>query len=515
VKSSSLTRAVLLAAVAATAVAILLCATKWGIGISSDSVTYIGAARSLLRGEGLCYPPGQPVAHFPPLYSIALALAGAAAGDPVPGARALHILLYVANVLLVGLAVYRASAYSFTAGLLAFVLMLTSPTVLNIHSMALSEPLFLVLGLAGFLLLDGELIEHRAARLAGSSVLLGLAFLTRYLGIVFLAVGGLAILFWSRRRFWERIVDTLIFGTVGVAPMLLWLARNAVTAGTMANRPLAYHPINSSYFDLAFGVVTAWFGYQAGADDLRVLVGMFIVLVAAIGYLSLYLIQRGHADREATGFFPALALMFAPVYVAGLATAASFVDPVRPHERILSPVYVLGMAGLVSLVFAVLSAVRAVRPLRIGAVGFFAAVATLQAGPMVDQLQGMYADGRQYASREWKSSELMQLVRKLPAGTPIFSNGPDAIYILTGLDASWLPRRAFLSKEQTNPHYEAELAEMMKTIRERKGVIVCFKRIIRWYLPSANQLARTLPLRVGGSVSDGLLLEADSGHPAR
>ena len=90
----------------------------------------------------------------------------------------------------------------------------------------------------------------------------------------------------------------------------------------------------------------------------------------------------------------------------------------------------------------------------------------------------------------------------------------NAIYILAGINASSLPRRAFLNKEQANPGYESDLAAMMRTLEKERGVIVYFKRIRRWYLPSADQLLRSLPLRVRESVSDGILIEAPRGVDA-
>ncbi|MFH0953846.1 MAG: glycosyltransferase family 39 protein [Verrucomicrobiota bacterium] len=506
----SVARTALLGAAAMMSVLIMLCATRWGAGIGTDSVTYLGAAQSLLAGGGFCYPPGQPVTHYPPLYSLALALVGWVTGDVIAGARVLQVLLYVANILLAGWIVYRAGGRSFAALLLTVALLLTSPTMLNVHSMALSEGLFLLLGLGGFVLLSKELAAHRPAWLIGSALLLGLSVLTRYVGAAFLAAGVLALLLWSGRRGRARIADALLFGMVGAAPAALWLARNLLEAGSAVNRQVGLSPVGLLHGARALGTIAGWFHtYGAGTDAVQIRVGLAIVLAAAVGYVVLYFARRVHsASRHRGDYFPGLVLVFIPVYVLALAAVLASVDPsVTVGDRALSPVYVFGVTGIMPLLFGVLGRARSHKLLEIAVVCFCAGLAGLQADPMSRQLRGMYAGGRQYASREWKASELVARVRQLPLGTPIYSNGPDAIYILTGRHVSWVPRRAFLAKDQVNPAYESQVAAMMDVLEAHGGVIVCFRRINRWYLPSADQLLRNYPVRVKESLPDGVILE--------
>ena len=104
---------------------------------------YIGAARNLLDGNGLTIPvagdPLSPLAHWPPLLSLVLAVPGLIGTDPLETARWLQVLLFATNAILVG-SLVRAYSSSARLGVLAVALFLTWEVPVEIHSWAWSEP---------------------------------------------------------------------------------------------------------------------------------------------------------------------------------------------------------------------------------------------------------------------------------------------------------------------------------------------------------------------------------------
>jgi len=85
---------------------LVLYATPEGLGLSDDSIAYIAGARSLLSGDGYreAYLASNGyVTHFPPAFSITLALIGLSGIDPLRAARYLIAFLFGANMFLSGI----------------------------------------------------------------------------------------------------------------------------------------------------------------------------------------------------------------------------------------------------------------------------------------------------------------------------------------------------------------------------------------------------------------------------
>src|SRR3989337_1553357 len=91
---------------------VLLHSSPWGLGVSPDSVVYIGAARSLLWGHGFSLPaesaPFAPITHYPPLYSSLLAVSGVVAADLLDGAIWLNVAVFSINIYLSGFLLFAA-----------------------------------------------------------------------------------------------------------------------------------------------------------------------------------------------------------------------------------------------------------------------------------------------------------------------------------------------------------------------------------------------------------------------
>src|SRR5437660_7948247 len=78
-------------------------ATRWGVGLIADSKYYLGAAQSLLNGQGLVLPTptgeSVPMTNWPPLFSTVLAGLGLLGIDLQVGARWLNLGLFGASIL--------------------------------------------------------------------------------------------------------------------------------------------------------------------------------------------------------------------------------------------------------------------------------------------------------------------------------------------------------------------------------------------------------------------------------
>jgi hypothetical protein len=500
---------------------------RWGIGTSPDSVIYIGGARNLAMGQGFSMPygvpPHEPITFHAPFYSVLLSLFGLIGVDPMAGARWLNGLLFGATILLVGLLLQSfAKGDDSTAGWIALIgafLALTSATLLEIHVMAWSETAFLFFSLVGFILLAGYLENSNRWLLCGAAILVGLAFLSRYIGITLLATGFLGLLIFGRKVMRKRLVDAVLFAGVGVLPMALWLVRNLGQAGTATSRVVSFHPIMRDHLAQGLATISSWLLVPDTASGVIQLIPLAAI---AIGFLAVVFIQgrkggptsaAGAIIRLPVAGFLKLAALFIPVYLAFLALSISFMDAnTQLNGRILSPVFLFGLILTLYGVYTWVNISAGNRWLRYGllSVGLLIAVFySLQASKLV---MAGYRDGLGFNSLAWAQSETLARLNDLPEEVVVYTNAPEAIYLHTSHPAFSLPRKNDLAAQRLNPEYEAEMAQTMRALNEEAAVLVYFTRLPRSSASEEQGLAQALQLCVLDQMQDGNLYVSSLGQ---
>jgi 4-amino-4-deoxy-L-arabinose transferase-like glycosyltransferase len=185
------------------AISLVLQATPEGLGLSDDSIAYVAGARSMLAGQGYreaWLASNGPVTHFPPAYPAVLAFIGGFGLDPLRAARFLNALLYGLNTLMLGVLGWRMTR-SLPAGLALAALFVLNSSLLRVHAVAMSEPLFIFLSLMAFWMFD--LYVERDAHwlwLLLCGAMTGMAYLTRYAGLALTATFAVALLLLHRSR---------------------------------------------------------------------------------------------------------------------------------------------------------------------------------------------------------------------------------------------------------------------------------------------------------------------------
>lgn len=214
-------RAAMVAALATSASAFALMTSDL-IGFFFDDAIYALVAKTIAEGRGFVYPhlPGEPAAiHYPPLWPLLLSL-GFRFGPEFP-LNAGWLRLF--NPLLIGVAAYLATVFvARQFGLrpvLAAALVLLGFLSVQIQFLVntlLSETLFLVLCFAAWLIAERARTTARASLWIAAGFVVGLAILTRSLGIA-LAGGVVLALLWERR--WR---ETGWFAGAVLLTMLPW-----------------------------------------------------------------------------------------------------------------------------------------------------------------------------------------------------------------------------------------------------------------------------------------------------
>jgi hypothetical protein len=385
----------------------------YGAGVSPDSVSYFGAVRSILSGDGIPHS----FTSWPPLYPVILAGASTALGsaDLAQVAAIFGALISALIVLTAAFALRRDAALSVTTPTIALLIIAFSEPLLWISTSAWSDSLFLLLSLWALLLIDSGVRRESVSTILLAAICAALAFLTRYIGFTVIAAGALAILLSPIRTRWRHAV---LFVSVASAPPALWLVRNFLVDGTLAG-PRA--PISGSLISAAHDAIIAclhWLPLPA---------------VAILAVLSMLI--------RFAGLRSVLAI-FAAVYFASVVLLASRIAFDALDKRLLAP------ATLTLFLFLA----RQLAPLeqwlrqrKLGAAIALVAVLGLlwiAASETIAEAKQLAVNGAGGVNvRFWHDQPLIAYLREHPPTGPIQSNAPEALIALLGVQAQLSPRR--------------------------------------------------------------------------
>jgi 4-amino-4-deoxy-L-arabinose transferase-like glycosyltransferase len=482
-------------------------ATPYGPGVSPDSTIYIGTARSLLEGRGFesC---GAPMTHYPPVYPILLAAAGTLGRDLLQSSRALHAILFGLNVVLVGCIAAVVTAGAIPVVICSLLLFVPSFTMLDVHAMSWSEPPFITFSLAAFLLLLRYLSRKRFWLLLASAACLGLAMGTRYVGITLLPPMLACILRMPSRTAPQRIRDGVVLTALGCAPLAAWLLRNTLVTTTMTDRTLTFHPArwghvtqllnNLHYLWLPVDMRGEWRMPQT-------------ILVCALLVAALVILRRDREAKEAPppgkSGFPRFVLGYCAVYLAFIFFTVSFVDALTPLDgRILAPLFPFLVVLAPTLAWNVARALQN-RAIWIAFLISTLFVACINGDRGYAAMVRTHVEGGEFVSRDWRNSETIAVVRALPPGTRIYSNGPDVIEFLTGRRAQPAPPLIFPETGKRNMQFAPEMQALTQEVGCGAAVVVHFKSMAfrRWF-PTRKQWEEGFGLSVVRSTADGMVI---------
>ena len=296
-----------------------------GIGVRTDSVAYLWGAENLADGVGMGRLDGlgrlKPMTHWPPFYPLVLTGFELAGVPALEGARWLGVATVVILLALSALTILRMTR-SIWFALGAALLIYYIPDLWVTSLDAMTEPLYIVLGLGGALLLDCYLEKREQAAFWLSAVLMALALLTRYVGIVLILAACLTLLMMGGRRWTENLKQAIAYGLLSILPLGLWMLRNLLTAGSATNRALNVIPIAPTDWTLLAETIDGWFYPLQTAFSIGA--GKLVILAVAAGlFVILRLSEKAdHKTEESTAkpglrlaLFYAIYLLVYPVFV--------------------------------------------------------------------------------------------------------------------------------------------------------------------------------------------------------
>ncbi|HVY74038.1 MAG TPA: hypothetical protein VG890_04365 [Puia sp.] len=470
---------------------ILMFSKHSGIGVSPDSVTYISAARHLADSQGLRAFDDLPVVDFPAGYPVFLSLVSLITRvDPLLYGAILNALLFGLLIYLCGTMMngfYHRSGWYKRILLACLVL---SPAVLEVYSMLWSETIFLLLLIFFMIAVRKYLIGLRLKWMVISAVLVALACVVRYAGIVLVLIGGFLILFEGRLSWGVRIRRVIYFGAISISLLALNLIRNElVTSLATGERQRGTTPFfkNMEYFG---DVLCDWL--LLDRNPVRaVMLTSGVLCLFLLSMLWCYFRRKDRCRYEytaaAVGFFYCLFMLAS----ATLSRYEQFTS------RLLAPMFIPLVWCCSFWIPAIVDSSK--RPLKILYTGLGLFIAALflkiQLAADYETWDGVKDAGIPgYFEDPFPQSDIVRFIQhyspEFRSGYRIYSNAGDAVYLFTGQAAHLLPQRVF--PREVNQYY-----------REKDNYLVWFNEIENPDLPDEQEIIKNKRMVLIKSFSDG------------
>lgn len=414
---------------------VLVATTSYGVGLSSDSVSYISSAQNISDGYGYVNHVGKPITVFPPLFSAVLAVIG-------QGQLQLDIVARYLNAILFGLLVGLSANWMLTKtnspalSLIGTAAVIFSRPLVEVSVYAWSEPLFIILALMAMLQMAQFSTTENYQPIALAGVFTALACLTRYAGVSLIITGALLLVLERRKSSLSRWIKRLfVFSTIAIVPLCLWLVRNYLISGGLTGDRSASNRSLTTNIGLTVDIITNWALPSRIPITLRAAIVGFL-LIALISTI-IFAHRRNIVQIDSRLYKQLLPiLLFIPLYSAFLITSVSITNLSPIDNRYLAPIYV----PVVLLGIFFLNEIRHIITLSVsGQVVKYAFLLALVAWLIypVRNVTGLvrwyYTNGVEgFHSAEWVNSEVIAYLKNHTLQGSVYTNEREAIYVLTG-----------------------------------------------------------------------------------
>ena len=423
-----------------------------GPGLDPDALSYLGAGASLGHGQGLRVPSASwssndstaPLVHFPPGFPAAIALGVAAGATPVNAGRFVEATAAAVTAVAVMLAANLAAGP--VAAIAVIGIAGATPALLMVHSSLLSEPLFLAL----LALFTRQLSRERRSNDTKRTLLLGAlaaaATLVRYAGAS-LVVAVVFEAWWTVDGAWlatwrVRARRAFIAAELPVVALAVWTLTRPHSEDAEKIRDVGIYTSGLGQ-TLLGGVRTAALWLAPGMVSnagLAIAATLVFAALCALVWRTARAARHGLLPATERRLHRAIAIVLAS-YVSVVGASRLVADPGIPlDDRILAPVFLLVALGTgVALAALWRELFRGRRDLIILTAGVAASwmwgSAQVGAGWVAD----FRTDGGDLAAHEWAASPLVAWAAQAPAGTPLYSNWPAAIWFHTARPTHEIP----------------------------------------------------------------------------
>ncbi len=469
-------------------IGIFLLSTRHGIGVAPDSVGYmqLGVVR-----------------HFAPVYTAMLKAVSTFGVDVVTAAKWLGLLFISINSLLI----WRLSLIgsgSIALAAVATALIVLSPNFIAMHTLAMSEPVFLFLTLCALFLYLKASQTHQRLWYALAGAVVGVAMLTRFASASVMAGLCLTCLVQFGRPLRQKLIDTFVIGLSGVAIFLIWMTASELIAGQSTGREFAFNgnPDSELWGTAVHALSTMLLPQQA---PLFIRFAFLVFVLGAALWLAVLFIRRqfqaAAIRTQSAHVIATFSGIFCVVYVVFILLSVQLEANLPINGRYLLPLYIFGVLAVTAMLAQLRRDPGQTAPV-LAALGLALAVsAALMLGAhtvrMTLNVRDAFANGIGYASLSWDRSPIVQAIAQLPPGAAIYTNAPDVVAFVTRRCADYVPVKVnrFTNREQPGNTFQMQMEAIDQRLNN-DDVFVAYLSEIGWrfYLAGESELATGLQL---------------------
>lgn len=290
---------------------VALCATvlfisafhgQTGPQLTPDSSTYLSMARYAMLGEGFgtvashwntpADTPPLVNAHHPAGYPIFLILTKALSTDMTsPAGGTVNAVLLGITLWITGLLTYNFTTRTFFA--IAAMGLVFSSDVTLFYGYLWSETLFLPLVLCSMMCILQFIRTHKISPLLIAALFLGIAWLVRYVALVFVLITLLIIVF-QKIRWRTRLVYGVAFGFVAYIPIGLWYLYLSFQQDTIFNHAYHFYGVFQSLIIFLNGLITIYLNILMAnfKDPISLVAATLVIVTVGILYIRQILKQN-------------------------------------------------------------------------------------------------------------------------------------------------------------------------------------------------------------------------------
>lgn len=437
----------------------LIGSSKYGIGLTGDTMNYLALSENILAGRGITGLGGEPFVLWPPGYSLIISFLIALTGANQYSVLMILNIFSLSSTLII---FFFLSTQKLQIPILRYYgmgLLVIAPGFYLVSVFAFVEVIFIPILLLFLFLGEKWREELTVGRVIWLSVLSLILFFLKYIGIISFVV-ILYLILRGNRREWFR--NTSLSISIAVVPAVLWLIRNFTVSGT------PFGERGSSMYNIIDVILIS-------TETFLYWVFPFLMLLSAISYGATNYFKTIDVRFSDWVRKADIHLLFTVFFVGATFVSCSVSAFDRLNNRLLFPVFLPTLIVFLLFFDIVKSSLLKLKYRKILTIAGFAVLiipVVLYIRTDIRSFNSRIEHGAGGIATDEYQARLPripdQIFRELKSTGKIYCNNPELLYYATNIQTKKSPQKFFYNSEDV----VVRLDDLPKYFREEKSFLI-------------------------------------------